>query len=430
MALIKMPALSPTMTEGKLAKWLVKEGEDVRSGDVIAEIETDKAVMEVESLDDGVMASITVAEGTEGVAVGTVIAEILEEGDVSQLGEADEAPAAPAAPEPTAAPEASPVASAPAAPAPTAPAPTAPAPVSAQSSTANGTRIFASPLAKRIAADRGVDLSAISGSGPRGRIIKRDVEGADVMPTASMPASASSRPPMTATTSGDASTLVENSQMRMIIADRLQQSKQDAPHFYLNMDIDIGALLAARKALNAHAPEGVKISVNDMIIKAAAIALKRVPAANASWEGSHTRYWAHADISVAVAVDGGLVTPIIAAAEDKGLNAISAEMVDLATRARQGKLMPEEYTGGSFTISNLGMYGITSFSAVINPPQGAILAIGAGEKRAVVRDGALTVATMMTATLSCDHRVVDGAVGAEWLKTFKEIVENPVLALA
>ena len=425
MPLIMMPALSPTMTEGKLAKWLVAVGDRVASGDVVAEIETDKAVMEVEALDDGVMASIAVAEGTEGVAVGTVIAEIIDEGEESQMG---------AVPEKA----------------------SDPSPVSTIGETnnnqgadakvvearsaslkaeafggkfiGNSGRILASPLAKRIASNRGIDLAAITGTGPKGRIVKRDVEGADSAPVkATMPSSAMSA---VAPAQAGSSKRVENSQMRMIIADRLQQSKQEAPHFYLNMDIDIGAMLDARKALNAHAPDGVKISVNDMIIKAAAIALKRVPNANASWEGTHTRLWNTADISVAVAIEGGLVTPIIAAAEDKGLNAISTEMADLASRARQGKLMPEEYTGGSFTISNLGMFGITSFSAVINPPQGAILAVGAGEERAVVRDGQLSVATMMTATLSCDHRVVDGAVGAEWLKTFKEIVENPVLALA
>ena len=425
MPLIMMPALSPTMTEGKLAKWLVAVGDSVASGDVVAEIETDKAVMEVEALDDGVMASIAVAEGTEGVAVGTVIAEIIDEGEESQMG---------AVPEKA----------------------SDPSPVSTIGETnnnqgadakvvearsaslkaeafggkfiGNSGRILASPLAKRIASNRGIDLAAITGTGPKGRIVKRDVEGADSAPVkATMPSSAMSA---VAPAQAGSSKRVENSQMRMIIADRLQQSKQEAPHFYLNMDIDIGAMLDARKALNAHAPDGVKISVNDMIIKAAAIALKRVPNANASWEGTHTRLWNTADISVAVAIEGGLVTPIIAAAEDKGLNAISTEMADLASRARQGKLMPEEYTGGSFTISNLGMFGITSFSAVINPPQGAILAVGAGEERAVVRDGQLSVATMMTATLSCDHRVVDGAVGAEWLKTFKEIVENPVLALA
>ena len=428
MTLIKMPALSPTMTEGKLAKWLVKEGDDVNSGDVIAEIETDKAVMEVEAVDDGVMTSIVVAEGTESVAVGAVIGEILGDGEESQVGKGDvdtdaganantntntntntEATSEPAPEKRTAKKTAQ------ESPKPEASKPSSPP---QKLETNQGHRLFASPLAKRIAADKGVDLAQIKGTGPHGRIIKRDVETVG----ATMPQQSG--------LTGDASMLVQNSQMRMIIADRLQQSKQDAPHFYLNMDIDIGAMLAARKALNEHAPEGVKISVNDMIIKAAAIALMRVPGANASWEGEHTRYWSHADISVAVAIDGGLITPIIAAAEEKGLNAISSEMADLAMRARAGKLMPEEYTGGSFTISNLGMYGITSFSAVINPPQGAILAVGAGEERAVVRGGVIEVATMMTATLSCDHRVVDGAVGAEWLRTFKEIVENPVLALA
>ena len=425
MPLIMMPALSPTMTEGKLAKWLVAVGDRVASGDVVAEIETDKAVMEVEALDDGVMASIAVAEGTEGVAVGTVIAEIIDEGEESQMGAVPEKASDP-----------SPVSTIgetnnnQGADAKVVEARSAPLKAEAFGGKfiGNSGRILASPLAKRIASNRGIDLAAITGTGPKGRIVKRDVEGADSAPVkATMPSSAMSA---VAPAQAGSSKRVENSQMRMIIADRLQQSKQEAPHFYLNMDIDIGAMLDARKALNAHAPDGVKISVNDMIIKAAAIALKRVPNANASWEGTHTRLWNTADISVAVAIEGGLVTPIIAAAEDKGLNAISTEMADLASRARQGKLMPEEYTGGSFTISNLGMFGITSFSAVINPPQGAILAVGAGEERAVVRDGQLSVATMMTATLSCDHRVVDGAVGAEWLKTFKEIVENPVLALA
>ena len=425
MPLIMMPALSPTMTEGKLAKWLVAVGDSVASGDVIAEIETDKAVMEVEALDDGVMASIAVAEGTEGVAVGAVIAEILDEGEESQMGAVPEK-ASDLSLDPTIS-EANNNEGADAK-----VVEATSAPLKAEASggkfVGNSGRILASPLAKRIAANRGIDLASITGTGPKGRIVKRDVEGVDSAPvTVTMPSAAMSA---VASAQAGSSTLIENSQMRMIIAERLQQSKQEAPHFYLNMDIDIGEMLYARKALNAHAPDGVKISVNDMIIKAAAIALKRVPKANASWEGTHTRLWNTADISVAVAIEGGLVTPIIAAAEDKGLNAISTEMAELASRARQGKLMPEEYTGGSFTISNLGMFGITSFSAVINPPQGAILAIGAGEERAVVRDGQLKVATIMTATLSCDHRVVDGAVGAEWLKTFKEIVENPVLALA
>ena len=416
MAIVTMPALSPTMTEGKLAKWLVKEGDDVRSGDVIAEIETDKAVMEVEALDDGKMASILIAEGTEGVAVGSVIAEILGDGEESNLS--DQANAEPKT-------EATPVEQAPteAPVAPVAPpAPVAPAPVVAPQ---DGTRLFASPLARRIAADRGIDLKTISGSGPKGRIIKADLDQAPAStlatasPIASMPQ-----------TMGEDSTVIENSQMRKVIASRLQQSMHDSPHFYVNMDIDIGAMLAARKTLNDHAPDGVKISVNDMIIKTAATALMRVPEVNASWEGEQTRRFNPADITVAVAIKGGLITPIIRHAEEKGLEAISSEVASLAKRAHDGKLAPEEYSGGSFTISNLGMFGVTSFTAVINPPQAAILAIGAGEERAVVRNGQLAVATMMTATLSSDHRVVDGANAARFMKVFKEIVENPVLALA
>ena len=300
------------------------------------------------------------------------------------------------------------------------------APVAASVAPQDGTRLFASPLARRIAADRGIDLKTISGSGPKGRINKADLDQAPA--TASPMASAMATPSPQAM--GEASSVVVNTQMRKVIASRLQQSMQDSPHFYVNMDIDIGAMLAARKTLNEHAPEGVKISVNDMIIKAAAMALMRVPEVNASWGGEQTRRFNHADISVAVAIEGGLITPIIRHAEEKGLEAISTEVATLAKRAHDGKLAPEEYTGGSFTISNLGMFGVTSFTAVINPPQAAILAIGAGEERAVVRDGQLAVATMMTATLSSDHRVVDGANAARFMKVFKEIVENPVLALA
>ena len=414
MAIVTMPALSPTMTEGKLAKWLVKEGDDVRSGDVIAEIETDKAVMEVEALDDGKMTSIVIAEGTEGVAVGTVIAEILGDGEESNLNAAPTQPAA--AVEAPASGKVEPV-SAPAKPATIKP---AAQPISVED---KGNRIFASPLARRIASDRGLDLGSIQGSGPKGRIIKADLE--NVQPMASQPLTpASSMVPV------EDATLVENTQMRKVIADRLQQSMQESPHFYVNMDIDIGAMLKARKALNEHAKEGVKISVNDMIIKAAATALMRVPEVNASWEGSHTRRFNHADVAVAVAIEGGLLTPIIRQAEHKGLEAISSEMASLAQRAKEGKLVPEDYSGGSFTISNLGMFGVSSFTAVINPPQAAILAIGAGEERAVVRNGELAIATMMTATLSSDHRVVDGANAARFMKVFKDIIENPVLALA
>ena len=411
MAIVTMPALSPTMTEGKLAKWLVKEGDDVRSGDVIAEIETDKAVMEVEALDDGKMASILIPEGTENVAVGAVIAEILDDGEESTLSDGGADQAAPVA-EPAQDP-------APVAPAEVTPPVATPAPVAQE----GGTRLFASPLARRIAADRGIDLNRISGSGPKGRIIKADLDQA---PQMTAPSSVAVQPQAM----GDTSSVIENSQMRKVIASRLQQSMQESPHFYVNMDIDIGAMLAARKTLNDHVPEGVKISVNDMIIKAAATALMRVPEVNASWEGEQTRRYHHADISVAVAIEGGLITPILRHAEEKGLETISTEVAELAKRAHDGKLAPEEYTGGSFTISNLGMFGVTSFTAVINPPQAAILAIGAGEERAVVRDGQLAVATMMTATLSSDHRVVDGANAARFMKVFKEIVENPVLALA
>jgi pyruvate dehydrogenase E2 component (dihydrolipoamide acetyltransferase) len=421
MAIVTMPALSPTMTEGKLSKWLVQEGDDVRSGDVIAEIETDKAVMEVEALDDGKITTILIAEGTEGVAVGTTIAEILGDGEDSALSSSAQDKTAPV----------SPAAVSVAQPADEAkqeqPAPVTPAAkVTANASppVQSGDRVFASPLARRIAQDRGIDLASLKGSGPRGRIIKADLEQvASVATTKSMTI------PMPAP-SGDESSVTEHTQMRKVIADRLQQSMQDSPHFYVNMDIDIGQMLAARKALNDHAPEGVKISVNDMIIKAAATALMRVPEVNASWEGTQTRRFHHADISVAVAIEGGLITPIIRHADEKGLEAISSEVAALAKKAHDGKLAPEEYTGGSFTISNLGMFGVTSFTAVINPPQAAILAIGAGEERAVVRDGQLAVATMMTATLSSDHRVIDGATAARFMKVFKDIVENPVLALA
>ena len=293
----------------------------------------------------------------------------------------------------------------------------------ATTAVAQANRIFASPLARRIAADRGVDLASLSGSGPHGRILRRDVEAAETAPASVRPAAADQ-----AVVQG-ASTLEPNSQMRRIIASRLQESKQTAPHFYLTVDCEIDALLSARRQMNDQAPEGVKISVNDLVIRAAAMALIKVPKANASWEGENTRLFTHADIAMAVAVDGGLVTPVIWAAEKKGLAEIASVSRDLATRARDGKLAPEEFSGGSFTISNLGMYGVREFAAVINPPQGAILAVGAGEQRPVVKDGQLAVATVMTVTLSADHRVVDGAVGAEWLQAFKGYVESPVTML-
>jgi len=421
---IKMPALSPTMTSGTLAKWLVGEGDQVNSGDVIAEIETDKATMEVESVDDGVMAKILIAAGSENVAVGAVIAMLATDGesvdDVATITP-QSAPAAPQSPAPAA-----PQSPAPAAPqTPAAPAPSQPA--------ADKTRLFASPLARRIAADRGISLDGIAGSGPYGRILRRDVEAAPTQTASSYHAPIAQAIGQTiGQPAGDlrgGSDLLANSQMRKVIAGRLQESKQQAPHFYLTVDCKIDALLAARAALNAKAADDVKISVNDMIIRAAAMALMAVPEANTSWEGEHTRRYHHADIAMAVAIDGGLITPIVWAAEQKGLAALSMVTSDLAARARDGALAPNEYTGGSFTISNLGMYGVREFAAVINPPHGAILAVGAGEQRPIVIDGNLAVATVMSVTLSADHRAVDGAVGAQWLQAFKGFVEDPVTML-
>ena len=421
---IKMPALSPTMTTGTLAKWLVGEGDRVNSGDVIAEIETDKATMEVESVDDGVMAKIFVDAGTENVAVGAVIAVLAEDGetasDVAKAGLQE--PSSPA-PVPLVAAEAQERAEL--APITAAPVKSVPVP---QSKSKNKPRIFASPLARRIAADRNIALEGITGSGPYGRILRRDVESAATAPIAQTTAALAGATPAGATQQGD-SYLVANSQMRKAIASRLQDSKQQAPHFYLTVDCVIDNLLEARKSLNAKAAEGIKISVNDMIIRAAAMALIAVPEANASWEGENTRLFRHADIAMAVAIDGGLITPIVWAAEQKGLAALSQVTADLAARARDGKLAANEYTGGSFTISNLGMFGVREFAAVINPPHGGILAVGAGEQRPIVIDGNLAVATVMSVTLSADHRAVDGAVGARWLQAFKGFVENPVTML-
>jgi pyruvate dehydrogenase E2 component (dihydrolipoamide acetyltransferase) len=424
---ILMPALSPTMETGTLAKWMVAVGDRVRSGDVIAEIETDKATMEVEAVDEGVLASIMIDSGTEGVAVGTLIARLAEDGEaVDDVAAAPQtsvpettkpkttAPETPAAgTEPAASPAVRPREAAPSA-----------TPQQAISSAQQAGRVFASPLARRIAADRGVDLATLSGSGPHGRILRRDVEDAG----ASAPVAAVVTGAGAPAVQGD-SRLEPNSQMRKIIAARLRESKATAPHFYLTFDCEIDNLLEARRQMNDRAPDGVKISVNDLIIRAAAMALIKVPKANASWEDDNTRLFTHADIAMAVAVDGGLVTPVIWAAEQKGLAEIAAISRDLATRAREGRLAPEEFSGGSFTISNLGMYGVREFAAVINPPQGAILAVGAGEPRPVVHDGQLAVATVMTVTLSADHRVVDGAVGAEWLQAFKGYVEAPVTML-
>ncbi|MDA7586317.1 pyruvate dehydrogenase complex dihydrolipoamide acetyltransferase [Alphaproteobacteria bacterium] len=421
---IKMPALSPTMTTGTLAKWLVGEGDRVNSGDVIAEIETDKATMEVESVDDGVMAKIFVDAGTENVAVGAVIAVLAEDGetasDVAKAGLQE-----PSSPVPVTSVAAEAKERAEPAPVTAAPVKAVPAP---QTKSSDKPRIFASPLARRIAADRNIALEGITGSGPYGRILRRDVESAATAPIAQTTAALAGATLAGATQQGD-SYLVANSQLRKAIASRLQDSKQQAPHFYLTVDCVIDNLLEARKSLNAKAAEGIKISVNDMIIRAAAMALIAVPEANASWEGENTRLFRHADIAMAVAIDGGLITPIVWAAEQKGLAALSQVTTDLAARARDGKLAANEYTGGSFTISNLGMFGVREFAAVINPPHGGILAVGAGEQRPIVIDGNLAVATVMSVTLSADHRAVDGAVGARWLQAFKGFVENPVTML-
>ncbi len=426
---ILMPALSPTMTEGNIAKWHKKEGDEVASGDLLAEIETDKATMELEAVDDGVLGKIIAAEGSENIAVNTPIAVMLEEGEDASAAEAAAPSPAPAAqPEPAPMPQAAPAPEPAAAPQ---PAPAAPK--------SNGARVFASPLAKRIAADAGIDIAAISGSGPHGRVVKRDVDAAiaggvaapAAAPSAASPAPAAPAPAQLPVVAGGY-TEVPHNNMRKVIARRLQESKQTVPHFYVTMECEIDKLLAMRKDLNARAEatgEDYKISVNDFIIRAAAFAMKKVPDVNASWTDEAMLLYNDIDISVAVAIDGGLITPIVRNADQKGLAVISNEMKDLAARAREGKLSPGEFQGGGFTISNLGMYGVKEFAAIINPPQSCILAIGAGEQRPVVRDGALTTATMMSVTLSTDHRVVDGALGAEWLQAFKVLIEDPLAML-
>ena len=426
---IKMPALSPTMTDGTLAKWLVKEGDEVRSGDVIAEIETDKATMEVEAIDEGIVAVIAVPEGSQNVPVNAVIAMLAEEGEDPKAIAVEDVPTN--TPASTPASTASPASVEESISEPSVVNQTKPQQTQAQtvpSAPAMATsRLFASPLARRIASQNNLSLDGIVGSGPNGRIIKIDVEDAMKDPTHQQSAA-----PAVNTVSLSSSAeerFVPHSAMRRTIAQRLSESKQTAPHFYLTVDCEIDQLLAARKTMNAAAPEGVKISVNDMIVRAAAHALMKVPDVNGSYEEDGCRYYADADICIAVALDGGLVTPVIPAAQNRGLADISQISKELARQARDGSLPPEAYQGGTFTISNLGMFGIREFAAVINPPQGAILAVGAGEQRPVVKEGALAVATVMSVTLSADHRIVDGALGAKWLQTFKEIIENPVLML-
>ncbi|ABF63810.1 Dihydrolipoamide acetyltransferase long form [Ruegeria sp. TM1040] len=442
---ILMPALSPTMEEGTLAKWLVKEGDTVSSGDLIAEIETDKATMEFEAVDEGVVGKILIAEGSEGVKVNTPIAVLLEDGESADdidtsAATPEAAPAADAAAE-----EAPAAAEKAAAPAAATPAPAAPA-------AADGSRIFASPLARRIAADKGLDLSAIKGSGPRGRIIKVDVENATAAPkadaqtdaqAAAAPAASASPAPVAAPAGPSADQVakmyegrsfeeVKLDGMRKTIAARLTEAKQTIPHFYLRRDIQLDALLKFRAQLNKQLEgRGVKLSVNDFIIKAVALALQSVPDANAVWAGDRVLKMKASDVAVAVAIDGGLFTPVLQDADMKSLSALSSEMKDLATRARDRKLAPHEYQGGSFAISNLGMFGIDNFDAIVNPPHAGILAVGSGVKKPVVgADGELTVATVMSVTMSVDHRVIDGALGADLLKAIVDNLENPMVMLA
>jgi pyruvate dehydrogenase E2 component (dihydrolipoamide acetyltransferase) len=449
---ILMPALSPTMEKGNLAKWLKKEGDKVKSGDVIAEIETDKATMEVEAVDEGTIAKILIPEGTQDVAVNDVIAVLAGDGeDVKSAG----AGAASAPPKTATASQAS-AAATPAAPPPpsTAPAAKVPTPATAaqapQAATSapqtNGhARTFSSPLARRLAKEAGIELARINGSGPHGRVIARDVEEAKSGKGLKAPAAAPAGAPALAPSMSDKQILalfepgsyevVPHDGMRRTIAQRLTASVQTIPHFYLTIDCDIGKLLAAREEINAAAPKDkekkplYKLSVNDFVIKAMAIALQRKPDCNVSWTEAGMLKHKHSDIGVAVAMPGGLITPIIRKAETKSLSMISSEMKDFAARARARKLKPEEYLGGTTAVSNLGMYGIKDFTAVINPPHASILAVGTSEERAVVRNGRIEAAHIMSVTLSCDHRAIDGALGAELIGAFKMLIENPVMMM-
>jgi pyruvate dehydrogenase E2 component (dihydrolipoamide acetyltransferase) len=439
---VLMPALSPTMTEGNLAKWHKKEGDAVKAGDILAEIETDKATMEFEAADEGVLGRILVPEGAQGVKVNQPIALLLgEDEDRAALDKAKPAPAraeaAAAANKPAPAPEAP--KTTPAA------APPAPPPAPRANGHGEGARLFASPLARRMAEQAGIDLAAVTGSGPHGRIVKHDIEAAlgkggavarsapaarAPLPSgAPLPALAGYRKDQVVALAGNPPfTEVPHSNMRRIVAKRMAEAKATIPHFYLTIDCMIDSLLRMRKEINE--ASDAKVSVNDFVIKAAALTLKKVPAANASWSEEAILRWESVDIAVAVALEDGLITPIIKNADKKGLGTIATEMKDLAARARAGKLKLQEFQGGTFSISNLGMYGVKDFAAVINPPQGCILAVGAGEERPVARNGQLAVASVMSCTLACDHRVVDGAVGAQWLQAFKKIIEAPgMLAL-
>ncbi|KIC43053.1 branched-chain alpha-keto acid dehydrogenase subunit E2 [Ruegeria sp. ANG-R] len=428
---ILMPALSPTMEEGTLAKWLVKEGDTVSSGDLLAEIETDKATMEFEAVDEGTIGKILIPEGTEGVKVNTAIAVLLEDGESADDIAATSAKAPDAAPA-----AAGNEAAAPAAPEAPAPAPAAPA-------KADGGRIFASPLARRIAAQKGLDLAQIAGSGPHGRIVKADVESATAAPTTA-PAPAAATAPAAAAPAGPSADAVAKMYetreyeeikldgMRKTIAARLSEAKQTIPHFYLRRDIKLDALLKFRSQLNKQLEgRGVKLSVNDFIIKAVANALQQVPECNAVWAGDRVLQLKPSDVAVAVAIEGGLFTPVLQDADTKSLSALSSEMKDLAGRARERKLAPHEYQGGTFAVSNLGMFGIDNFDAIVNPPHAGILAVGTGLKKPVVGDdGELTVATVMSVTMSVDHRVIDGALGAQLLQAIVDNLENPMVMLA
>jgi len=438
---ILMPALSPTMTEGTLARWLKKEGEPVKAGDIIAEIETDKATMEFEAVDEGILGKILVQDGTEGVKVNDPIGILVEEGEAVPSGAGAASKAAPK-PEATPKQETAPASKPAAGPGEQQPkAATAnenkPAPKLAEA----GDRVFASPLARRMAKQAGLDLSGIQGSGPNGRIVKADIEAAATQPKTAQAAKAEPAAPAPAPAAAQAPkapaapitaphTAVPNSSMRKVIAKRLAESKATVPHFYVTMDVEIDALLKLRADLNSRAPKegpgAFKLSVNDLIIKAVARVLRQFPNVNASWTDDAIIQYHDVDISVAVSIPEGLITPIVRKADQKGLAAISNEMKDLAARAKSGKLKLEEFQGGGFSISNMGMYGVKDFAAIINPPQAGILAVSAGQQRPVVKDGVLAIATVMTCTLSVDHRVVDGALAAEWIAAFKKVVEDPL----
>jgi pyruvate dehydrogenase E2 component (dihydrolipoamide acetyltransferase) len=423
---ILMPALSPTMTEGTLSRWLKKEGETIKAGDVIAEIETDKATMEVEAVDEGVLGRILIQDGTEGVKVNEPIAVLVNQGEAIPAGAAS----AKAAPSPAPAQSPAPTVVPP-------PAPAAAQPAARPNGHAGGERIFASPLARRMASQAGIDLSGVKGTGPNGRIVRADIElfqkGTPAAPPvpARTPAATRAPTPMPAAGITAPHRVVPHSSIRKVIARRLTEAKSTIPHFYVSMDVEIDALIALQNQLNAKSPARDQpgayfITINDLVIRAAGATLRRIPEVNASWTDDGMVYYDDVDISVAVAIPDGLITPIVRRADQKGLLTISREMRDLATRARAGKLKPEEFLGGGFSISNMGMYGVTEFSAIINPPQAAILAVATGAKRPVVKNDALTIATVMTCTMSVDHRVVDGALGARWLREFKSIVEDPL----